>query len=211
MGPFLPSPQQILVLLVERGETVLPFAIVFAVAGLVWAWRRRRRGIRFGAGALFALMALISVAGTFFAHTVRGDLRRRTLDLRFETLGDARAHRVADWKGQVVVVNYWATWCEPCRRELPDLGRFAHDFRGRGVTVITLTNEAPETVRKWGDPALRQTVQGVFTDTPAGGFAGVVLGWRPVTLVLDRSSAVRSVLLGAQDYATLEKEVREAG
>ncbi len=212
MGRFLPSPQQILVFLVERGETVLPFAIVLAVVGLVWAWRRPRRLLRYGAGGLLLLAALLSVAGVLFAHTVRADLRRRTLDLRFETLDDGHAHRVADWKGKVMVVNYWATWCEPCRRELPDLGRFARDYRDRGVTVITLTDEAPETVRRWGDPALLQTVRGVFTaDTPATGLAGVVLGWRPVTLVLDRRSAVRSVLLGAQSYDAFERAVREVG
>jgi len=116
---------------------------------------------------------------------------------------------VADWRGKIVVVNYWATWCVPCQRELPDLSRFARDNRSKGVVVLTLTNEDPVLVQRWGGQALRETVVGLFADdTPRSGLAGVALQWRPVTLVLDQRSAVRQVLMGRLTYATLEKAVR---
>jgi thiol-disulfide isomerase/thioredoxin len=211
MGHFLPSPQQLLVFVVERGATFIPVVIVLSLLGAVWSFRRRKRVIRYVAGGLLALIALSTSAALVFAYSVRGDLRQRTVDLRFRTLDDARTHGVADWRGKVVVVNYWATWCAPCRQELPDLSRLAFDHRDQPVVVITLTNESSDVVERWGDPSLRQTVRGVFADdAPEGGLAGVVLQWRPVTLVLDRRSTLRDVFLGPQTYATLERAVRDA-
>ncbi|MBF0347819.1 MAG: TlpA family protein disulfide reductase [Magnetococcales bacterium] len=44
--------------------------------------------------------------------------------------------RLADYKGKVVVVNFWATWCPPCLEEIPDLVRFQKNLGGKGVQVI---------------------------------------------------------------------------
>lgn len=106
MGRFLPSPQQVLVFVVERGETVLPIVAVLALLAALWSWRRRRALVRYGAGSLLALVGVLALAALVFAHTVRGELRQRTLDLRFQTLDDAKTHQVLDWRGEVIVVNY---------------------------------------------------------------------------------------------------------
>ena len=45
-------------------------------------------------------------------------------------------HRLEDYRGKVVVVNFWATWCEPCREELPSLERLRAAFEGRGLVVL---------------------------------------------------------------------------
>jgi thiol-disulfide isomerase/thioredoxin len=52
---------------------------------------------------------------------------------------DGKAHRLADYRGDWVVVNYWATWCAPCRKEIPDLSRL-HDSRS-DITVLGLAFE----------------------------------------------------------------------
>jgi len=61
--------------------------------------------------------------------------------------------KLADFFGKVVVVNFWATWCGPCRREIPELVRLHKEFQSRGVEVIGLTSEDPgasaEKVRKF--------------------------------------------------------------
>jgi len=61
--------------------------------------------------------------------------------------------KLADFFGKVVVVNFWATWCGPCRREIPELTKLHKEFQSRGVEVIGLTNEDPgasvEKVRKF--------------------------------------------------------------
>ena len=61
--------------------------------------------------------------------------------------------KLADFFGKVTVVNFWATWCGPCRREIPELVRLHKEFQSRGVEVIGLTSEDPgasaEKVRKF--------------------------------------------------------------
>ncbi len=59
---------------------------------------------------------------------------------KFEMLSGKPAH-LADFQGKVVVLNLWATWCGPCRIEIPHLIELSKEFKDRGVEVIGLTTE----------------------------------------------------------------------
>jgi thiol-disulfide isomerase/thioredoxin len=52
--------------------------------------------------------------------------------------GDGALVRLADAKGKVVLVDFWASWCPPCKESFPALDRIEHDFRARGVDVIAV-------------------------------------------------------------------------
>jgi thiol-disulfide isomerase/thioredoxin len=58
---------------------------------------------------------------------------------------DAGTFRLADFSGRVIVVNLWATWCGPCRREVPDYEKVRKEYAGRPVEFIGLTTEDPRT------------------------------------------------------------------
>jgi thiol-disulfide isomerase/thioredoxin len=55
-----------------------------------------------------------------------------------------RAFRLSDFRGRVYVVNLWATWCGPCRLEIPGFNKLYEDYRARGVEFVGLTSEDPE-------------------------------------------------------------------
>lgn len=50
-----------------------------------------------------------------------------------------RSRRLSDYRGKIVLLNFWATWCPPCRAEVPELVRLQRDYRGRGLQVLGIT------------------------------------------------------------------------
>jgi thiol-disulfide isomerase/thioredoxin len=69
------------------------------------------------------------------------------LEVAVVPLKDAKgaSFKLGDFFGKVIVVNFWATWCGPCRREIPELVKLNKEFRSRGVEMIGLTTENPDT------------------------------------------------------------------
>jgi thiol:disulfide interchange protein DsbD len=86
----------------------------------------------------------------------------------------------ADWKGKVVVLNYWATWCIPCRQEIPEFNRIQSDLGSKGVEVvgISMDEDGADSVK----PFLKQIPM-----TYTVGLGTGTIGQLPVTVVLDRS------------------------
>jgi thiol-disulfide isomerase/thioredoxin len=58
---------------------------------------------------------------------------------------DGQKTKLADYSGKVLVLDVWATWCGPCKQEIPYLVEIAKDYKSRGVEVVGLTNEDPKT------------------------------------------------------------------
>ena len=71
-------------------------------------------------------------------------LSESLLDRELKSI-DEGSFRLSDFRGKVVVVNIWATWCGPCRREVPDYEKVRKEFAGRPVEFIGLTTENPRT------------------------------------------------------------------
>lgn len=68
----------------------------------------------------------------------------------FDTLDlDGKPQRLADHKGQVVIVNIWATWCGPCRAEMPKLDRLYQQYKDQGLMVYGISNEDADLQRRF--------------------------------------------------------------
>jgi peroxiredoxin len=57
---------------------------------------------------------------------------------------DGKTHRLADYRGRAVLVNFWATWCEPCRAEMPSFERLRAELESQRVTVLAVNLAEPE-------------------------------------------------------------------
>jgi peroxiredoxin len=75
-----------------------------------------------------------------------GDERRQQADFTLEDL-DGTKWTLKDLSGKVVVVNFWATWCPPCRKEMPDLETLYKRFKGQGLVVLAISDEDAGKVR----------------------------------------------------------------
>jgi thiol-disulfide isomerase/thioredoxin len=63
------------------------------------------------------------------------------------------AHRLSDWAGHPLVVNFWATWCEPCRREIPLLIKLRHERASRGLAIVGIAIDFRAAVVKYAAAA----------------------------------------------------------
>jgi thiol-disulfide isomerase/thioredoxin len=69
--------------------------------------------------------------------------------------------RLGDFKGQVILLNFWATWCPPCREEMPSMERLYRRFKSRGFTILALSiDRGGET----GRPPLREELRADVPD-----------------------------------------------
>jgi thiol-disulfide isomerase/thioredoxin len=62
---------------------------------------------------------------------------------------DGAMHKLSDWKGKPLVVNFWATWCDPCRREIPLLKVLRREHAGDGLEIVGIAVDQAEDVRNY--------------------------------------------------------------
>ncbi len=117
---------------------------------------------------------------------------------------------LSDFRGRVVVLNFWASWCLPCREEMPNLERAWREFRGRGVTVLGLNvaddyDEATSFLKQ-----LRITYPNVFDPEETRLNQYQVTGL-PTTFFVDRQLRIHGRVAGgfqgAQGYEELGRQI----
>jgi thiol-disulfide isomerase/thioredoxin len=127
---------------------------------------------------------------------------------------DGTPHRLADWRGKVLLVNFWATWCPPCRQEIPLLVKLQAKYAAQGLQIVGIaTDEQNYTdVRSFmkqmvvNYPILMGNDQATQIIAALGGnFIGL-----PYTVVLDRAGRVFKVHAGALEPQEAESLLRSA-
>jgi peroxiredoxin len=116
---------------------------------------------------------------------------------------DGKTHRLADYRGKTVLINFWATWCKPCRDEMPSIERLRASLQGQPFAVLAVNvGESAEKAREFaasmplGFPLL------LDRDTKASRAWGARI--LPATFVLGPDGVARFSYLGELDWAKPE-------
>ena len=139
-----------------------------------------------------ATLAVHAAPGTEDAPTFRGH--------------DGAIRTFADLRGHAAVVNFWATWCGPCKEEMPRLQKLSEEYKSRGVEFIAISLDAPETQGKIDSTLTKRGFRipvwtGATDETLSRLQLGVLV---PATLILDDKGEV----IGKIEGEARDKDVR---
>jgi len=160
---------------------------------------------------LVAAVALVALAGGFGIALHRfsagaGASAEPFFEQTFRDL-DGRPEGMSRWRGQLVVVNFWATWCAPCVEEMPDLQRVHDEYAMQGVTVVGLGIDAPSALKRFRDEhglSLPLYAAGA-SGSEVGRLLGNASGALPYTVLVDRNGRIVQARLGQVHPAELRR------
>lgn len=119
---------------------------------------------------------------------------------------DGKPQPLEQWRGKVLIVNFWATWCAPCREEIPGFIKFQSQYGSQGAQFVGIAIDTAERVEPYAReiginyPLLVGGMETMDFARQAGNRAGVL----PYTLVLDRSGKLVTTTVGILKPEKLE-------
>ncbi len=153
--------------------------------------------------ALAALLTLLFKPDSATSYADSGK-RRAMPDFSMKTL-DGGSWSLSGHRGSVVLLNFWATWCPPCRQELPGLVRVAKAYRGRGVEVAGVSmDEEADLVRQFA--AQHAISYPVLMPSPGEELASQVQSL-PTSLLIDRHGRIAKTYVGAESEAVFRRDL----
>jgi DsbE subfamily thiol:disulfide oxidoreductase len=112
---------------------------------------------------------------------------------------DGRKHSLKDYRGKIVFLNFWATWCESCRDEMPSMERLYQEFKGKGLEIVAVNvkDKRPDALAFVKELKLNYPVL-----MDPHGEVGLLYGafGLPVTYLIDRKGVVLARLWGPADW-----------
>jgi cytochrome c biogenesis protein CcmG/thiol:disulfide interchange protein DsbE len=167
------------------------------------------------ARSIIVLTAVLALVGLLaYGLTSKGGnalaVGERAPDGRLERLGSDATASISDFRGRWTLLNFWASWCQPCRAEAPVLERFWRDHRGRGVTVVGIdlddtTDDALRFVKEFGltYPQLRSPDGARWRDDY--GMTGF-----PESFLLDPAGHLAVIRRGPLDQRAIREQIEPA-
>jgi cytochrome c biogenesis protein CcmG, thiol:disulfide interchange protein DsbE len=134
------------------------------------------------------------------AQSPAPDFSREDLDHRKITL--------SDFRGKVVLLNFWATWCAPCLAEMPRFVEWQEKYGGRGLQIVGVSMDDAEAPVRAIYQKLNLNYPVVMGDEKIGGLFGGILGL-PVTFLIDTDGKIRFQHEGETKLDVLEREIQE--
>lgn len=113
---------------------------------------------------------------------------------------------LSSYRGKVVLLDFWATWCDPCRDEIPHFVELQNQYRGQGLQIIGVSmDDGPEPVREFYQ-RFRMNYPVVMGNARTGELYGGVLGL-PIAFLIGRDGRIIARHIGATDISVFEKEI----
>jgi len=127
-------------------------------------------------------------------------------DVEFQTLA-GKTFRFSELKGHVVLLNFWATYCIPCREEIPALNSLQHDLESKGLKIVGATFEdSADGVNAYQKAVRKFEYEVLIGNSEAK--SKFTLGVLPTTYLIDREGRIRETIIGARDRGAWEASLK---
>lgn len=116
---------------------------------------------------------------------------------------------ISQWRGKILVVNFWASWCPPCLEEMPSLNQFHQQYQAKGVQVVGISTEDINALKKFEQqlkldyPILAGDAEAMSLAQSLGNDRSIL----PFTVIIDKSGKIAQIVFGKLEKTTLEKVV----
>jgi thiol-disulfide isomerase/thioredoxin len=125
---------------------------------------------------------------------------------------DGRPHDLARLRGRVVLINFWATWCPPCRREMPSMERLSQTLKGEAFSVLAVdVGEDADTIDAFTAQLDTTPTFPILLDTRSRTLQAWKVAGLPTTFLVDRQGRIVASAIGGRefDHPEIVKAIRE--
>ena len=156
--------------------------------------------------AVLTGIVVIVVVAAFYLKGNHPQERRLAPDFTLPQLG-GQGLRLSSYRGKVVLLDFWATWCDPCREETPHLVEMQQKYGDQGLQIIGVSmDDAPEPAHGFYQQ-FHMNYPVVMGNANTGELYGGILGL-PIAFLITRDGRIYSKKIGATDMTALEREIK---
>ena len=114
---------------------------------------------------------------------------------------EGKSHDLAKLKGKVVLINFWATWCPPCRREMPSMERLSQRFKGQPFVVLAVdVGEDADTIETFTSQLDTTLTFPILLDTRSHAMRAWRVAGLPTTFLVDKQGRIVASAIGGREF-----------
>lgn len=159
--------------------------------------------------AVLLAAGLLAIGIRYFASGASKQPALSTAALFAATLPDAQGQQQAleQWRGKIMVVNFWATWCPPCREEMPELSQLQDQYRDQNLVVVGISTENVAQIHDFAEtlavsyPLLAGDMEAMNLGSSLGNDKSVL----PYTVIIRADGSIAKAHFGRINKALLEQ------
>lgn len=163
--------------------------------------RRRVLGAVLAACCAFAAPTVARTADLPpLSHSLTVQVPKPAPALKLKGL-DGKTHDLAQLRGRVVLINYWATWCPPCRREMPSMERLMQALKGEPFVVLAVdVGEDVETIETFTSQLDTELTFPILLDARSHAMQAWKVAGLPTTFLVDRQGRIVASAVGGREF-----------